>query len=250
MLFIYYLDEVKYRIFYCCLSFFFNFLGWFLFIKELLFIIVKPLINLNQSDNFSYFIFTDMLDIFTTYFKIIFLLSLVSIFPVLFIQLWFFLVQGLHKYEKNFLLFFLVLILFFLVVIFLLLYIYLIPSIWLFFVNFELTSDNSLFGVYYEAHISKYVDFLFNIFYLFFCLMQVPIFLIFLLYFDFIKVNFFIYYRKYFIIIFFIFGGIFSPPDILSQIFISFFVLFIYEIILFCNLLSKNYINEGKKKNL
>lgn len=250
MLFTYYLNEVKYRIFYCFLSFLINCLVWFFFINELLFIIVKPLVNINRNDEFSYFIFTGMADIVTIYIKIIFVLGFISTFPLLCLQLWFFLVQGLYNYEKKNLFIFIFFFIFIFIFIFLLLYIYLIPSVWLFFVNFELTNDNSLFGVYYEAHISDYVNFLFNIFYIFFCLLQIPVLIVFLLYFNFIKVNFFVYYRKYFIIIFFILGGIFSPPDVFSQIFISFFILFIYEIILFFNLLLTNYKNEVKKKVL
>ena len=44
------------------------------------------------------------------------------------------------------------------------------------------------------------------------------------------------------IIIFFILGGILSPSDIFSQIIISFFIFFIYEIVIFFSLLVQNYI--------
>ena len=66
--------------------------------------------------------------------------------------------------------------------------------------------------------------------------------MIFLLYFNFVEVNFFMLYRKYFIIIFFILGSILSPSDIFSQIIISFFIFFIYEIVIFFSLLVQNYI--------
>ena len=241
MLFIYYLNEIKYRIFYCFFSFLINSFVWFFFIKELLFIIVKPLVSINRNNNFSYFIFTDMLDIFLTYIKIILVLGFVTVFPLILIQLWFFLVAGLYNYEKMFLLKFLIFFFFFLGVIYFFLYTFLIPLIWLFFINLELTNDNSLFGIYYEAHISDYVTFLFDIFYIFFCLIQIPVFIIFLLYFNVVEVYFFMVYRKYLIIIFFILGGILSPPDVFSQIIISFFILFIYEIIIFLSLLVLNY---------
>ena len=98
MLFIYYLNEIKYRIFYCFFSFLINSFVWFFFIKELLFIIVKPLVSINRNNNFSYFIFTDMLDIFLTYIKIILVLGFVTVFPLILIQLWFFLVAVLYNY--------------------------------------------------------------------------------------------------------------------------------------------------------
>ena len=242
MLFIYFLNELKYRIGYCFFSFIVNSFVLFFYLKELLFIIVKPLVNINRNNNFSYFIFTDMLDIFFTYIKIVIVLGFVAIFPLILIQLWFFLVEGLYNYEKIFLLKFLIFFCCCLAVIYFFLYIYLIPLIWLFFINFELTNDNSLFGVYYEAHISDYVNFLFDIFFIFFCLIQIPVLMIFLLYFNIVKVGFFMAYRKYFIIMFFLLGGVLSPPDIFSQIIISFFILFIYEIVIFFSLLVQNYI--------
>ena len=99
MLFIHYLNELKYRILYCFFSFFINFLVLFFYLKELLFIVVTPLVNINRNDSFSYFIFTDMLDIFFTYIKIILVLGFVTIFPLVLIQLWFFLVEGLYSYR-------------------------------------------------------------------------------------------------------------------------------------------------------
>ena len=242
MLFIHYLNELKYRILYCFFSFFINFLVLFFYLKELLFIVVTPLVNINRNDSFSYFIFTDMLDIFFIYIKIILVLGFVTIFPLVLIQLWFFLVEGLYNYEKIFLLKFLIFFIIFLINIYFFLYTYLIPLIWLFFINFELTTDNSLFGIYYEAHISDYVNLMLYIFYIFFCLILIPVLMIFLLYFNFVEVNFFMLYRKYLIIIFFILGGILSPSDIFSQIIISFFIFFIYEIVIFFSLLVQNYI--------
>jgi len=242
MLFFYYLNEIKYRVLYFIFSFLFNFFIWLFYSKESLFLIVRPLLNLTKGEQFSYFIFTNMTDVLFIYIKIALILAFVVALPFLFLQVWFFLVQGLYNYEKNFLgiIFFLFIFLFINLIYFL--YTFLIPFIWFFFINFELTSSESLFGMYYEARINDYVDFMFYIFFIFCCFLQFPILMIFLLYFNFLKIDFFINYRKYFVILFFVLGGLFSPPDILSQIFISCFILIIYEIILFLNLLLQNYI--------
>lgn len=241
MLFVHYLKEVKYRFFYCIISFFSNFLILFIFAKELLFIIVDPLLKINKKNDFYYFIFTDMADVLLIYIKIAFVLSVISLIPLLLFQVWFFLVQGLYNYEKNFLLFLLLFSLIFFIVIFLFLYIYLIPFIWSFFINFELTMNNSLFGIYYEAKINDYVNFMFYIFGIFCSFLLIPIIMICLLYFKILNIQFFVSYRKYFIITIFILGGVLSPPDIFSQIFISSIILFIYEIILFYYLLLHYY---------
>ena len=241
MLFIHYLKEVKYRLIYCIISFFLSFLILFIFAKELLFIIVNPLLKINKENDFYYFIFTDMADVLLIYIKIAFVLSIISIIPLILFQIWFFLVQGLYNYEKNFLLFLLLFSLIFFISIFLFLYIYLIPFIWSFFINFELTMNNSLFGIYYEAKINDYVNFMFYIFGIFCSFLLIPVIMICLLYFKILNIQFFVSYRKYFIITIFILGGVLSPPDIFSQIFISSIILFVYEIILFYYLLLYYY---------
>lgn len=242
MLFIYYLKEFQYRSLYCIISFLFNFFIWLFFSKELLFIIVKPLLNISKNKLFSYFIFTNMSDVLLIYIKISVILAFICTIPKILAQLWFFLIQGLYNYEKNFLFSIFILSFFFFITVTFILYSYIIPFIWLFFISFELTSSNSLFGIYYEAKINDYVDFMFYIFLIFCCFLQFPIVMIFLIYFNFLDLKFFIKYRKYFIIIFFILGGLFSPPDIFSQLFVSIPGLVIYEIILFGSLLLQNYL--------
>lgn len=241
MLFTYYLQEVKYRVLYCIGSFLFNFIILLFFSKELLFILVKPLLNINKDEQFYYFIFTNMSDVLLIYMKIAVILAFILVFPKILVQFLVFLLQGLYNYEKNFLFTLLFLFLGLAYLILFLLYFYTIPIIWAFFLNFELTSVNSLFGVYYEAKINDYISFMFYIFFIFSCFLQFPVFMIFFIYFNFLGTGFFIVYRKYFIIIFFILGGLFSPPDIFSQLFISIPVLVLYEIVLFFGLLAQNY---------
>lgn len=241
MLFLYYLHEIKYRFYYCIFSYFFNFIISFYYIKEALFISVKPLLNINKNSEFSYFIFTDMVDVLFVYIKISFIISIVCVIPFIFIQVWFFLLGGLFNYEKFFLFFILIfsVCLFSGVVLFL--YNFMIPFIWFFFVNFELTSINSLFGIYYEARINDYIDFMFYIFFIFCCLLQLPVIMVFLIYYKVVNIKFFIDYRKYFIITMFILGGVFSPPDIFSQLLFSSQVLILFELVIIFVLLFDNY---------
>lgn len=242
MLIYFYFKEIKYRFLYFIFSFIFNFCIFLYFSKESLFLIVRPLLNINKGEQFSYFIFTNMVDMLFIYIKIAFIFSFILVLPFLLGQAWFFLVQGLYNYEKNFLGGLFIFILFCCYLLIYLLYNFLIPLIWFFFINFELTSSNSLFGMYYEARINDYVDFMFYIFFIFCLFLQMPVLMVCFLYFNLIELNFFIKYRKYFVILFFLLGGLFSPPDILSQFFISFFILILYEIVLFINLLLKNYL--------
>jgi sec-independent protein translocase protein TatC len=240
MLFIYYLKELKFRLIYIFLSFLFNFIILFNFVKDLLFLIISPLLAINK--NFTYFIFTNMSDVLLVYLKIVFILSLILILPIIFLQVWFFLIEGLYIFEGYFLIFIYFIFLFLFYFINFLLYNYMIPFIWAFFINFELTSSNFLFGIYYEARITDYVNFMFNIFLIFSSLLIFPLLMIFFIYFKILKFYFFILYRKYFFILFFILAGLFSPPDIFSQFFIVIPIIFCYEFILIYFLFFYNYL--------
>ena len=240
MLFLYYLNELKYRFLYILISFFFNFIVLFFFAKDVLFILIKPLLLVNN--NFNYFIFTNMSDVLLIYLKIVFFISLILSIPVVLIQIWFFLVEGLYRYEKYFLIVLFYSFVFIFLCINFILYSYLIPMIWVFFVNFELTSSEFIFNIYYEARITDYVNFMLEIFLMFSSLLIFPLFMVLLIYFNIFKLEFFFFYRKYFYIFFLILAGFFSPPDIFSQLFIVFPIIFFYELILIIGLFLYNYL--------
>ena len=242
MLFVDYFKELKLRFIYILISFIFNCFLFFNFSQELLFILIKPLLAINSDKTFNYFIFTHMSDVLLVYIKIAFFFAIFCMIPVIFLQCLFFLIDGLYNYEKNFFIFVFVILFFLIFYISFLLYFYIIPFIWFFFINFELSLSNFLFGVYYEARITDYIGLIFSIFFIFISLFILPILMVFLLYFNILKISFFIRYRKYFFILFFIFGGVFSPPDIISQVILGLFIIFFYEVILFFNLFFYNYI--------
>ena len=244
MLFYFYLKELKFRIFYLFLCVFLNFLVYFHFAQEVLFLVIKPLVIVNDNQNLNYFIFTHMSDVLFIYIKISLMISFFCSGPILFLQGWFFLVEGLYNYEKNFLfiLFFGFLVL--CVIVFLFLYHYIIPFIWVFFINFELNDSNALFGVYYEANITDYVNFIFSICLFSFILLLFPLIMVLSIYFNILNLKFFTLYRKYFYTCFLILSGIFSPPEILSQIIISVAIYIIYEMIVIINLVISYYFNQ------
>ena len=249
MLFILFFNELKYRGIYCIYFFTLNFFLFLFFSKEILFLLVKPLLLVNsESINFTYFIFTDMADIFFLYIEISFIISIFLTIPKILIQVYIFLIQGLYKYEKNIIIFITVFTISLSFCLTFFLYLYIIPFIWVFFINFELTSNESLFGVYYEPKIKDYITFYIMINKsIILALLFLPnlVFLLVLLKSDFIYV--FFKYRKLVILLIFIIGGIFSPPDIFSQLVIAFFLLILYELILGINLLNEIYLDKSKQ---
>lgn len=250
MLFIQFLKEIKYRLFYYILVFIMFFCVFLFFSKEILFFIVKPLLAHNGEEVFSYFIFTNMSDLLYLYLKISFLLAFIFSFPALLLQFWCFLVEGLYKYENIFLSLLFSFSFFFNYIIIKLLYNYVIPLIWSTLTGYELTSNNSLFGLYYEARITDYVDFMFSIISIFYCFLIFPVLMICLLYINFVYIISLLKIRKYIYIIFFIIGGIITPPDILSQFLIALFTIILYEVTVFGGLVFYYYKNEEIKKIL
>lgn len=248
MLVSFFFNELKYRIFYCLLFFLCNFLILLLFSKEVLFLLVKPLLLINGNDNFTYFIFTNMTDIFFLYIQISFVISLFLSIPFILLQGYFFLVEGLYNYERSTLIFILIFMLVLFICVLFLLYFYIIPFIWVFFINFELTSNESLFGVYYEPKINDYISFYISINQnIILSMLLFPSILFLLIFLNLNTVYSFFKYRRQLILLIFIIGGIFSPPDIFSQVFIASFLLFLYEFVLLINLIHGFY--KQNKKN-
>merc|ERR1711871_928563 len=111
MLFFSYLSELKFRCLYCIVFFLGNLFISLYFCKEIIYIFVKPLLDINAKNmDFSYFIFTDLSEVFLLYFQVSIIISLFFSFIFLLGQFWFFLIQGLFNYEKNILGIFIILI--------------------------------------------------------------------------------------------------------------------------------------------
>jgi len=189
-----------------------------------------------------------MTDIFFLYIQISFVISLFLSIPFILLQGYFFLVEGLYNYERSTLIFILIFMLVLFICVLFLLYFYIIPFIWVFFINFELTSNESLFGVYYEPKINDYISFYISINQnIILSMLLFPSILFLLIFLNLNTVYSFFKYRRQLILLIFIIGGIFSPPDIFSQVFIASFLLFLYEFVLLINLIHGFY--KQNKKN-
>jgi len=232
MVFLIHIKELKWRFSYLFISFLSNLVICFYFLRELLFIFIWPL-SIVSNKIYQYFIFTQMMDVFFVYLKIILFVTLILVLPIFLIQLWYFFVPGLYEYEKTILYFIFLTFILFSSFILLLVYFFFIPIIWYFFVNFELTSINSPFGVYYEARLFDYINFFIKICSIFICFFQLPLIIFLISFFKFISIENLTIYRHFFIIFFFIIAALISPPDILSQVFFGFCFFILYEISIF-----------------
>jgi sec-independent protein translocase protein TatC len=115
---------------------------------------------------------------------------------------------------------------------------YTIPQGLTFFLNFE--NSNQFFPIFFEAKIDEYFLFIINIFCKSIFFFQIPVLCYILINLNLIKKNFFTNNRKFVHIFFLIITAAISPPEIMVQIFLWFWFIFLFEILIFTNLFFKN----------
>lgn len=193
--------------------------------EMLLFLVTQTHLN---NDNF-YFIFTDVTELFHTYIELILFLSVQITVWYLIYHTFFFLSTALYMQEFNFLNFVLKSGTFFWLFSSILATYILIPFGWSFFLSFQ-----SQQGFYFEARISEYFKFYSSVYTL--CLVYCQSFTLLFLFLNDIRRNKFYIkkYRKLYYYTFLIFSTVLTPPDLISQLFTTFLMISIYEIVLLC----------------
>ena len=111
----------------------------------------------------------------------------------------------------------------------------LIPLTWNFFLSFQNMQSVTL---HFEAKLNEYLNFYISFYYL--CFFYSQIFTILLFFFSYANKNVSVIkkFRKLYYYFFILFSTLISPPEIFSQILISLFLIFFYELFIFINLLK------------
>jgi len=157
-------------------------------------------------------------------FKITALIAFIVSYPIIFYHIWSFVAPGLYKKEKFFatFLFLFSFFLFMLAAIFV--YFIVFPAIFHFFVSIT-PKDVGLM-----IDISNYLEMIIALFIAFGLAFQIPLIIISSVKFEWIEIVTFQKNRSYFFAFSFVFGAIFTPPDIISQILLAIPLYFLYEI--------------------
>ena len=226
------LRELKFRLFYCLICFILNFICLFLFSEEVIFLLTFCFL-----DDLGYFINTGILENFYISFYVSIFLNFLVIFPFILIHFWFFIVEGLYRYENKIILFLLFFYIF--ILLFLFLNNFFISFIWNFFKNYNLILHWKIFPIFLELSLLNLINLIFNFIFLLLLIFLFPLFLILLFCYNLLNLNFFLLYRKFFYIIIYIIVCIFCIPDFFSQFFSFSFIIFLFELILFLFLLVK-----------
>ena len=239
------IEELKYRFFYIFLSFIISLITLYFFLGELTYIIIKPLF-LNNNYEIQELIYTDISEAFFASLKLVLFFSCYFSIPVIIYHLYYFFLPGVYLHEQKSILYFIILSLFLMVISFCFAYLFFVPIVWDFFLNYDLNLNKNIFKVSFQGKIIEYVNLITNILFSFIICFQFPLIFLILIKTKLISTKKLQYYGPFNIILCFICGAIFSPPDVFSQICIAIPLCFIYEInILFSLFLnSKEYCLE------
>lgn len=202
------------------------FLAMMPFANEIYYFFSQPLLDQLILLNGSV-ISTKLTATFIVPFKITAYCALIISLPFIFGQIWNFVSPGLYKKEKQFVF----LAMFFGFILFLagtlFVYFLIFPIIFNFFISIT-PKDVELM-----IDISSYLQMVIALFLAFGLAFEVPLFLIIAVKFNWVKIKTLEKNRSYIIVAAFIFGAIFTPPDIISQVLLALPILFLYEIGLF-----------------
>ena len=192
--------------------------------------LLQELLNFNGS-----MISTKLSATFMIPLKITAFTAFIIAYPLIFYNIWTFVSPGLYKQEKIFALviFLLSFVLFILAANFV--YFLVFPVIFKFFI--AMTPEN--IGLMIDM--TSYLEMIIGLFIAFGIAFQIPLLLITSIKFGLIKRDTFKRNRSYFFVFAFIFGAIFTPPDILSQLLLAVPVYLLYELGI---LISKRWATE------
>ena len=212
------------------ITYFIIFLAMMPFANEIYYFFSEPLLAELMASNGTV-ISTKLTSTFIVPFKITAYCALLISLPFLFFHIWNFVSPGLYKNEKIFV--FLTMIFGFILFLAGTLFVYFLifPVIFSFFIS--ATPDD----VELMIDISSYLQMIIALFLAFGLAFEVPLLLITAVKFNWVKIKTLEKNRPYIVVAAFIFGAIFTPPDIISQVLLALPILFLYEIGLF---ISKN----------
>lgn len=234
----YYL-EIKNRSFLVLLSWCFTLIICSIYKEVLLFLVTKTTssaVNFPENNVQLYFIFTDVKELFYVYFKLVFFVTNQLCVILLFYQIFMFFYLGFYIKEYKKLIIILKFSLIFFVIAMLMACVFIIPLSWNFFLSFQYkTSNLQLSPFFFEAKISEFFDFVTQTYII--CLLSfqfvgLTLLVVNCLFFK-IKRKKLKVFRKVAYFSFFLFSTIVTPPDVISQIIMSFFLILIYEVFIF-----------------
>ena len=229
----YYL-EIKNRLLLIFFTWISTLITCYCFKEPLLFVFIHLIKHYNPLECAPYFIFTNVSEIFQVYLQLTLFIANQTLILMIIYQILMFLTLGLYKFEYIQLRSVFQMLVLTWICSILLLKEFILPFSWSFFISFQNTNENfQPASFFFEARIIEYLNYLISLYYACFLNCQALLIIAFALNKISNKSKTVKTFRKLFYFIFIIFSTITTPPDITSQIIMSFSLVLLYECLLF-----------------
>nr|YP_010470417.1 Sec-independent protein translocase component TatC [Tetraselmis marina]UVF37905.1 Sec-independent protein translocase component TatC [Tetraselmis marina] len=244
-IFTFYIQEIKFRLFYTFLSFTFLFFSSCFELHPVLYYLTKPLKNLKVM-------LTDLPEMYFTMFCLSCYISFFFVFPIFLYNIWAFLGPSLTKHERREFNFFFFISSFNSILTHCIALCLFVPFV----INVFFIAPIGSFFIEIECFpkLYPYTQLVMKIFSGLFCLFQIPAFLFLASKFQLVSSKFIAENRKISFILITFTSALVSPPDVISQLYISILGFTIYELMLIYILFKKFsfhtlFLYKRKKKN-
>lgn len=240
-----YYIEIKNRFILVLFTWIFTLIISYVYKEAILFIFINSSNFFIKSVENPYFIFTNITEVFYVYIELSLFIASQTTILILCYQTLMFLSLGLYKFEFIKLKFVFQMFVISWLVSTVLLYKFIVPFSWSFFLSFQQDSNNiQPVSFFFEAKLVEYFRYFINLYYI--CLINCQFLTIVIILLTSLneKLNKTKKFRKLFYLIFVIFSTITTPPDVLSQISISFILIIIYELLIFLKQIKINMVTN------
>ena len=220
--FLAHLEELRRRLITCAIAIGIGFVISYFFSKQLFSLLVLPLVKVLPAD--SQLIFTSLPEMFITYIKVSLVAGIILAIPVIFYELWMFIVPALYQKEKRYLVPFVMFssILFILGTLFG--YLIVFPYGFKFFISFATEDIQAL------PSVKQYFSFAIRLLLAFGLVFEMPVVVLFLARIGLITPDAMKRFRKFAILCSFILAAILTPPDVATQIMMALPIIILYEL--------------------
>lgn len=204
--------------------------AWF-FDDQILSILIQPLkAAMDMTGGTRRLIMTGLTEGFVTHFKVACFAGFFASIPFILYQGWKFIAPGLYLREKRLVWPFLAASPFMFVIGACFVYYLVIPNAWHFFLSFQSGAEATGLAIETDARINEYLNLIMSFLISFGLVFQLPIVLVLLGNSGVITAEMLRKQRRMAILIAFVAGAIFTPPDIMSQFFLAIPIILLYEL--------------------